>query len=160
MKLKFRKVLSKDSGGSRQQDNKTTRQMIPNDSGCRRPKESGRLRQEVEEVNGIIPLGLDNTSAIGATTCPKPSVRRYIWDIFHRRLTLTRRKQPDFSLQVDWTPGHVDIPGNEVADEAAKRAAQLGSFSGTPKVLKGLPYSKSVLALAHTRLMKMAATKN
>jgi hypothetical protein len=119
------------------------------------------LRQEVEEqVNGIVPLGLDNTSAIGATTCPKPGVGHYIWDIFHRRLTMTRKKHQDFSLRVDWTPGHVDIPGNEAADEAAKRAAQSGSFGGTPKVLKGLPYSKSVLVLAHKRTLKKAAEKN
>jgi rubrerythrin len=73
---------------------------------------------------------------------------------------MKRNKHQDFSLRVDWTPGHVDIPGNEVADEAAKRAAQSGSFGGTPKVLKGLPYSKSALALTHTRLLKTAATKN
>jgi hypothetical protein len=119
------------------------------------------LRQEMDEqVEGNVPLGLDNTAAITATTSPKPGVGRYIWDIFHRRLTATRQKHPNMRLRVDWTPGHVDIPGNEAADVAAKRAAQSGSFGGTPKVLKKLPYSRSALALAHTRLLKSAAEKN
>jgi hypothetical protein len=112
-----------------------------------------------EDIEGAIPLGLDNTSAIAAATSGKPGVGRYIWDIFHRRLALVREKHPRMRLRIDWTPGHIDIAGNEAADVAAKRAAQEGSYGGTPKFLTGLPFSKSALALTHTRLLQKAATK-
>ncbi|KAJ7769948.1 hypothetical protein B0H16DRAFT_1277191, partial [Mycena metata] len=102
---------------------------------------------------------IDNQAAIRATTSNKPGVGRHIWDIFHKRLTATREKHPDFRLQLVWTPGHVDIPGNEAADEAAKRAAQEGSFGGVLKSLTNLPYSKSALALSHHRVIQTAARK-
>ncbi|KAJ7187284.1 hypothetical protein C8R46DRAFT_879917 [Mycena filopes] len=118
------------------------------------------LRQERDEdIGGIIPLGVDNTSAIRATTSAKAGVGSYIWDAFQMRLTMARQQHPEFRLRVDWTPGHVDIPGNEAADEAARRAAQTGSFGGTPRVLTDLPYSKSALALTHMRLLQTSAKK-
>ncbi|KAF7373394.1 RNA-directed DNA polymerase from transposon X-element [Mycena sanguinolenta] len=118
------------------------------------------LRLEVDEwIDGIVPLGLDNTAAIRATTCSRPGVGRHLWDLFHRRLAAAKEEHPGLRLRVDWTPGHVEIPGNEAADEAAKRAAKNGSFGGTPVFLKNLPYSKSALVLAHTKVLKKAARK-
>jgi ribonuclease HI len=118
------------------------------------------LRKEMDEqIDGVIPLGMDNTSAIRATMSARPGVGRYIWDIFHRRLMAVRGVFPGFHLCVDWTPGYIDIPGNEAADEAAKRAAQTGSFGGTLKLLTDLPYSKSARALTHTRVLQTAAKK-
>ncbi|KAJ7431478.1 hypothetical protein FB451DRAFT_1486916, partial [Mycena latifolia] len=106
------------------------------------------LREEEEEViEGVVPLGIDNRAAIDTTTSGKPGPSHHIWDIFHRRLRRARDKHPNFRLRVDWTLGHVDIPGNEEADVAAKRAAQTGSFGDPLKVLTRLPFGKSALAL-------------
>lgn len=104
------------------------------------------------EIAGTVPLGLDNTSALHATADAKTGTGRYIWDLFHRTLRATQTTHPNFSLRPDWTPGHVDIPGNEAADEAAKRAALDGTFGGATAVRLVLPYSKSALVLTHGML--------
>jgi ribonuclease HI len=117
------------------------------------------LKEEQDtDIRGTIPLGIDNTSALYATTDAKTGVGRYIWDYFHKTLRETRATHPDFALRLDWTPGHVEIPGNETADEAAKRAALEGSFGATT-VAKRLPYSKSALVLTHARLLQDTAKK-
>jgi hypothetical protein len=118
------------------------------------------LRQETgKDIEGIVPLGLDNKAAIITTASGKPGPGHYIWDHFHTRLRKTKQTHPRIRLRIDWTPGHVDIPGNEAADEAAKRAAREGSFGGTPKVLKNLPYSKSALTQTHAQLLKVETRK-
>ena len=51
-------------------------------------------------------------------------------------------------LLVRWTPGHIDIEGNEEADKEAKAAAQYGSSpnQNLPAPLwKTLPQSKSAV---------------
>ncbi|KAJ7105070.1 hypothetical protein C8R43DRAFT_906788 [Mycena crocata] len=95
------------------------------------------LREERREIRGRIPHGVDNTSAIHAVTSGKPGGGKYIWDIYHRRRRKALEEHPGAKLQVVWTPGHVDIPGNEAADEAAKRAAQDGDFGGTGLAREG-----------------------
>ncbi|KAJ6586358.1 hypothetical protein DFH09DRAFT_910923 [Mycena vulgaris] len=104
-------------------------------------------------------MGLDNKAAITTTKSSKPGPGHYIWDIFHRRLDGVRTTHPNFRLHVDWTPGHVDIPGNKAADEAAKRAARTGSFGGPSGVLMSLPFGKSALAQAHMKLLQTTAKK-
>ncbi|KAJ7706968.1 hypothetical protein B0H17DRAFT_918546 [Mycena rosella] len=115
--------------------------------------------EEDKVIEGILPLGIDNRAAIATTASGKPGPGHYIWDIFHRRHRKARNTHPDFRLHINWTPGHVDIPGNEAADMAAKCAAQTGNFGGPLAVLTRLPFGKSALAQAHLRLLKKTATK-
>ncbi|KDR80086.1 hypothetical protein GALMADRAFT_44463, partial [Galerina marginata CBS 339.88] len=61
-----------------------------------------------------------------------------------------------------WTPGHIEIEGNEEADREAKRAAQEGSSDqrDLPAPLrKKLPHSKSATRQNFVQKLKKAAKK-
>ncbi|KAJ6619907.1 hypothetical protein B0H10DRAFT_1628135, partial [Mycena sp. CBHHK59/15] len=57
----------------------------------------------------------------------RPTPSHYIWDAIHRHAAAVQRKHPGARITIRWTPGHRDVPGNERADEEAKKAAQEGS---------------------------------
>ncbi|KAF8814018.1 hypothetical protein BYT27DRAFT_7250430 [Phlegmacium glaucopus] len=111
---------------------------------------------------GLIPIGVNNTAAITATHTIKPGPGHYIWDLFHRRLSMVNNKHKDMDLLVRWTPGHIDIKGNEEADKEAKAAAQHGS---SPKnklpapLRKPLPCSKSAVRQAYHTKLKCLSTE-
>lgn len=119
------------------------------------------LREEVH-VEGLLPMGVDNTAAITATHAINPGPSHYIWDIFHRRITMVYNKHKEMTLLVKWVPGHVGIVGNERADEEAKKAATDGSspLRKLPAPLrKTLPWSKSATRQEHRRKLKRAAVR-
>ncbi|KDR73222.1 hypothetical protein GALMADRAFT_48719, partial [Galerina marginata CBS 339.88] len=63
---------------------------------------------------------------------------------------------------IAWTPGHIDIEGNEEADKEAKKAAQEGSSERMelPAPLrKTMPYSRSALRQDHMKRLKKDAKK-
>ena len=39
-------------------------------------------------------------------------------------IDLLKAQQPDINITLTWIPGHMNIPGNEKADELAKEAAK------------------------------------
>jgi ribonuclease HI len=113
-------------------------------------------------------LGVDNQAAIRATKAFNSQPGHHLMDTFHDSL---REIIPDNNgkrLVVRWTPGHVGIPGNEKADERAKRAARKDVSEGRllPKSLRTaakdpitLPISKSSTLQQFRERIKEEAAK-
>jgi ribonuclease HI len=71
-------------------------------------------------------LGVDNQAALAAFKSdmrgPAHSIAREILRMGH--IVLKKRNRNRYSLTLRWTVGHEGIPGNELADKEAKRAAE------------------------------------
>jgi len=117
------------------------------------------LREELE-VEGFMPMGVDCHAAIKATGLLRPAPSHHIFDMFHKRLDMVLRRHDGMELLIRWTPGHIDIAGNERADEEAKKAAQEGSspHRELPAPLrKSLPRSKSAAIAAFNKKLTVSA---
>lgn len=116
-----------------------------------------------ERARGTMALGVDNQAAIIATGAFNSKPGHYLIDLFHDDLRKLIPPHDRRKLVVRWTPGHLNIPGNEAADEQAKMAAR-GDSSDThllPKsLLKNdttpitLPISKSALNQQFNKLVR------
>ncbi|KAJ7681066.1 hypothetical protein DFH06DRAFT_912372, partial [Mycena polygramma] len=90
---------------------------------------------------------LDNQSGIRALAANRPQPGQYLVREFHRQLERLIRSKPRLqgNIHLAWVPGHVDIEGNELADVAAKEAAEGASdevFKGKVELFcKPLPAS-------------------
>jgi ribonuclease HI/exonuclease III len=118
------------------------------------------LIREEGRVEGMVSMGSDNTAAVCAVHAIKPSPSHYIWDMFHKRMIMVQNKHRGMDLLVKWVPGHMDIDGNERADEEAKKAATDGSspLRKLPAPLrKTLPRSKSAVQQEYRRKINLAA---
>jgi hypothetical protein len=58
------------------------------------------LIREEQQVSGLVPMGVDNMSAIVATHSIRPGPGHYLWDLFHQRLRITTNKHKDMDLLV------------------------------------------------------------
>lgn len=105
----------------------------------------------------MMALGVDNQAAIHATGGFQSRPGHYLLDIFHDDLHRMLSRKDDQKLIICWSAGHIGIPGNEAADEQAKRTAcgesseyrklppSLRNMNGSPITL---PSSKSALKQA------------
>jgi ribonuclease HI len=95
---------------------------------------------------GNISFYSDSQPALLATTLRKPAPSHYLWDAFHSLCERTRRKHSGIEFSLRWIPGHLDIVGNERADEEAKKAAAGDNTpikEQTNLIPPRLPYNKS-----------------
>jgi hypothetical protein len=118
------------------------------------------LIMEEQHATGMIPMEVNNTAAIIATHSIRPGPGHYLWDLFHQWLQMVANKHQDMDLLVRWTPGHIDIEGNEEVDKKAKAAAKHGSSPNQQlpsQLCKTLPHRKSAIHQGyHTKLKQMA----
>src|SRR5205814_8679506 len=66
----------------------------------------------------------DNQSAISAIFTPERQSGQYILCDIHEHLDRMLEHKPNLTFHIEWVPGHMDIHGNDTADEEAKRAAK------------------------------------
>lgn len=69
----------------------------------------------------------DNTSAIGTAFDPKPRAGQLYAVNFHSKICTFLEENAARSVNLEWSPGHSDIPGNDRADALAKEGAELAS---------------------------------
>jgi len=71
----------------------------------------------------------DNVSAIKTVSDPKLRQGQLLAYIFCQHMLQWLQKNPVNTLRVAWCPGHLDILGNEPADQLTKEATLLASSS-------------------------------
>lgn len=92
----------------------------------------------------------DNQAAIRSTSSIKPKSGHHLVDLFTKKLKGARRVNTNLNLTIRWIAGHMEVKGNERADELAKEAAE-GQCSNDRKLPpelragKSLPISKSAV---------------
>jgi hypothetical protein len=103
---------------------------------------------------------IDSQAVIQATTSNKPAPEHYLLDEVHKQYRIVQKIHSNMEMKIRWSPGHSDIPGNEAADKAARRAAEgnTTAMRHLPRLLQdSLPHSKSAARQTDRRNVKEMA---
>ena len=77
---------------------------------------------------------VDSQSSIQAVDKPKQQSGQYIICNILQSLEELERQRPNLKFNIEWVPGHMNIAGNERADQEAKKAALEGQMGEQPLV--------------------------
>jgi ribonuclease HI len=89
----------------------------------------------------------DSQPAIIATTKPVKQSGQSIIAATLNNLESLQAQKPDLNVSIIWIPGHMEIPGNEKADEEAKKAAVSNQS-------RRAPFNHKPLKSARNRIIK------
>ena len=106
------------------------------------------FEQRIEEYPNVH-IFTDNQSAIQTIVSPRRQSGQYIvkgiLDIIDRVYAV----KPTCNVHIEWVPGHMNIEGNEQADQAAKTAAMSNTMPPTIKMKSA--QSRSVKSRTNTQ---------
>jgi ribonuclease HI len=109
-----------------------------------------------------VSMYVDNQASIISTQSIKPTPGHYLLDILHNKVARSKKKFRSIDITIRWIPSHLDVEGNEQADEQAKRAAKGDSspIHRLPAELRNaLPDSISAIKQATIKAIKVDATR-
>ena len=84
----------------------------------------------------MIILFTNNTSSVEAITEEKPGPSQHISQRFAEAVMSFLDKNQRANIEVSWVPGHMDIEGNDRADELVKEATELKLATETTTIVK------------------------
>jgi hypothetical protein len=118
-------------------------------------KRAKLVREEVQATT--VMLGVNSQAAIQATRNTKGNPGHYLVNALHNQTEAAQMHHKQLDLEAQWVPGHKGTPGNERADEEAKKAAKGNSSPDTslPTQCRGhLPLSKAATCQAFNKNLK------
>lgn len=122
------------------------------------------LRTETEPFDWVA-VGTDNQASLGAPSRFDSHPGHHLVDAFREVMdTVIAKSDPPPKITFNWVPAHISIEGNELANQAAKRASQkkrLTRKSKLPHHLQSpLPRSLSAIRQAFNKALKIRARKH
>ena len=107
------------------------------------------FEEKIEEYTKIH-IFTDNQSAIQAVDTPKRQSGQYIVKEILDIIDRIQEIKPSSIIHIEWVPGHMNIKGNERADQAAKAAA-IPNTTSPPTIIMKSAQNQSIKTMAKNK---------
>jgi RNase H len=108
------------------------------------------VEEKIDEYDNVY-VFTDNQSAIQTVEHPKRQSGQYIIKEILDAISRIHDSRPTCTIHLEWVPGHMNIEGNEQADQAAKAAAEAATSDTAPLTrMKSAQYG-SIQAMVNSK---------